>query len=157
MLQRIFKSTAFAALALLLFSAVLSSFSAPTGGDMFEVYINKKLAIRQFVHLKEPVKTLQLDPASYNDEIEVYYSHCGQTGTSRSITLRDAQNKTLKEWRFQDAPGSKTPMACNLKEVTGWQRLSNGSTLQLYYASRELPEGKMLAAFTTGAAAKATR
>ncbi len=157
MLQRIIKSTVFASVAMLFFSTVLSSFTTPVGGDMFEVYVNKKLAIRQFVHMKEPVKTLQLDQASYDDELEVYYSHCGQTGTSRAVTLRDAQNKTIKEWRFQDAAGSKTPMACNLKEVTALQKLGNGSTLHLYYTSHELPEGKMLATFSTGATAKATR
>lgn len=153
---RIIKSTALASVVMLVFSSILSSFTSPAGGDMFEVYINKKLAVRQFVHLKEPVKTLQIDQSNYSDEIEVYYSHCGQTGTSRVVSLRDANNKLLKEWRFQDAPGSKTPMSCSLKEVNGIQKLA-GNELQLYYASRELPEGRKLAIISGGSSARATR
>ena len=152
MLQRISKSTLFAAFAMLFFSPILSSFTTPAGGDMFEVYINKKLAIRQYVTMKEPVKALQLQAGNYNDEIEVYYSHCGQTGSSRTVSIRDAQNKTLKEWHFQDSPGVKTPMAFNMKEITGLQKFNSGTTLQLYYTSQELPEGRLLATLSRGSA-----
>ena len=157
MLQRIIKSTAFVSAAMLVFSAALFSFSGKLGGDVFEVYINKKLAIQQYVHLKEPVKTLQLDQRNINDEIEVYYSHCGQTGTGRTISLRDAQNKILKEWHFQDTPGSKTSMTCNVKDITSVQKLNGGISVGLFYSSHELPAGKMLAAITTATGARSAR
>ena len=157
MLQRIIKSSVFASLAMLTFSAILFSFTTPMGGDVFEIYINKKLAIQQYVAMKEPVKTLQLDQSNGADEIEVYYSHCGQAGTSRTISIRDAQNKVLKEWRFQDTPGAKTPMACNTKDITHLQQLNGGHTLGLYYAAREIPAGKMLAVISATSGARATR
>ena len=157
MLQRIIKSTVLASSVLLAFSALLFSFSTKIGGDVFEVYINKKLAIQQYVTAKEAVKTLQLDQRNSNDEIEVYYSHCGQPGTGRSISLRDSQNKVLKEWHFQDTPGAKTSMACNVKDITGIQKLNGGITIGLYYASHELPAGKMLAAITVSNTARAAR
>jgi len=154
MLQRKIKSTVFASFLMLCFFTCLSSFLNKMGGDSFEVYINKKLAIQQYVARGEAVKSLQLDQTNYNDEIEVYYSHCGQTGTGRVISLRDNQNKVLKEWRFQDTPGAKTSMTCNVKDILSMQKLNGGSTLQLYYFSHELPGGRLLAAIVAGNAAK---
>ena len=154
MLQRKIKSTVFASFLMLCFFTFFSSFLTKVGGDSFEVYINKKLAIQQYVTRGEAVKSLQLDQSNYNDEIEVYYSHCGQTGTGRVITLRDSQNKVLKEWRFQDTPGAKTSMTCNVKDILSMQKLNGGSTLQLYYSSHELPGGRLLAAIVVGTTAK---
>ena len=144
MLQRISKATAFASLTMLVLSTILLSFSNKMGGDVFEVYINKKLAFRQYVHNAEAVKSLQFDQHNYDDLVEVYYSHCGQTGTSRAISIRDSQNKVLKEWRFQDTPGAKSSMACSGKDIVGLQKLTGNNTLNLYYSSHELPAGKLL-------------
>ena len=154
MLQRIIKSTAFTSLMMFVFSIILSSFSNKMGGDSFEVYINKKLVFQQYVTRGEAVKSLQLDQSNYNDQVEVYYSHCGQTGTDRTISIRDGQNKVLKEWRFQDTPGAKSSMACNVKDIMSLQKLSSGNTLNLYYVSHELPAGRLLAAIIVANAAK---
>ena len=122
-----------------------SSFSIKTGGDSFEVYLNKKLLIQQFVSKGEAAKSIALNAANANDELEIYYSHCGQTGTDRSISLRDAQNRILKQWRFQDSPGVRTSMNCGIKDLLNVQKNTESSTLQLVYASHELPEGRVLA------------
>ena len=154
MFQRISKPAAFASFMMLVFSVILFSFSNKMGGDSFEVYINKKLVFQQYVTRGEAVKSLQLDQSNYNAAIEVYYNHCGHTGTSRIISIRDGQNKVLKEWRFQDTPGAKTSMTCNVKDIISLQKLSNDNTLNLYYSSHELPEGRLLAAIIVTNAAR---
>lgn len=154
MLQRKMNSTALASFLMFGFALLLSSFSNKMGGDSFEVYINKKLVIQQYVPKGEAVKSLQLDQANYNDEMEVYYNHCGRTGTGRIISLRDSQNKILKEWRFQDTPGAKTNMACNVKDILSTQKLNGGITLQLYYSSNELPDGRLLASIVVANGAR---
>ena len=154
MLQRKINSIALASFLMFGFALLLSSFSNKMGGDSFAVYINKKLVIQQYVLKGEAVKSLQLDQANYNDEIEVSYSHCGRIGTGRIISLRDSQNKILKEWRFQDTPDTKTNMGCNVKDILSVQKLNGGSTLQLYYSSNELPDGRLLASIVTANAAR---
>ena len=154
MFKRITKPAAFASFMMLVFSVILFSFSNKMGGDSFEVYINKKLVFQQYVTRGEAVKSLQVDQSNYNSAIEVYYSHCGQTGTSRTISIRDGQNKVLKEWRFQDTPGTRTSMACNVKDIISLQKLSNDNTLNLYYSSHELPGGRLLAAIVVANAAR---
>ncbi len=157
MLQRIIKRGFPASFLMLTFSVLLFSFSNKMGGDSFEVYIGKKLMFQQYVTRGEAVKSLQLEQSDYNNEIEVYYSHCGATGTSRVISIRDGQNKVLKEWRYQDTPSAKSSMACNVKDVVGLQKLSNGGTLNLYYTSHELPNGRLLASIYIPAGVKSTR
>ncbi|MEO5684396.1 MAG: hypothetical protein ABIQ88_17275 [Chitinophagaceae bacterium] len=149
MLQRSSTSAAFASFMVLVFSCLLFSFSGKMGGDKFEIYLNKKLAIQQYVTMNDPVKSLQLDQNNLNDQVEVYYSHCGKTGTGRSISIRDAQHRILKEWHFQDTPDAKTSMACNVKDIIGLQKLRNTTNLSLYYTAHELPAGRLLAILTT--------
>lgn len=135
-------------------SFALVSFKAP-GGDKFEIYLNKKLVMEHYVHSSSAtMKYLTLHPGNYNNTIEVCYSHCGTVGTSRSIILKDAQNKTLKKWDFADAGSGSKNMSWKVKEIMDFQKGDN-PTLKLYYSSKELPEGRMLATVVTGKASYA--
>ncbi|MGB8195015.1 MAG: hypothetical protein WCF67_23970 [Chitinophagaceae bacterium] len=120
--------------------AVLSSFSVNWGGDSYQVFVNNKLVLEQHVAMKGAVKSIQLDAQSTNDQVSVYYSHCGQVGKSRNITIRDDKNKVLKELSFADGTGKA--MNFKTKDVLGVQK--NADKLNLYYASKEIPEGKLL-------------
>lgn len=133
------------ALLLVVLSMMNYSFTTVPGGDSFEVYLNNKLLFQQYIAKKEGVKSIQLDKSNYNDQVTIYYHHCGQTGTDRSISLRDAQNKELKVWHFSDA---NTAMSCKVKEIMSLQKLNSGNQLILYYSSKELPQGRLLAAVT---------
>lgn len=135
------------AILLIAISATLSSFSPAPGGDKFELYINNKLVVEHFVSHRAITKTVTLFPGNYNNKIDVYYSHCGQTGKDRSIIVKDAQNKVIKKWDFADASGSNRAMSLKGKDLMDLQK--KNQTLQLYYSSKELPEGKLLASVVT--------
>lgn len=125
------------------FCATLSSFSPAPGGDKFEIYINKKLVVEHYVTHTTAAKTVTLFPGNYNNRIDVYYSHCGQTGKDRRIIVMDAQNKVIKKWEFANASGDNRAMSLTGKDLMDLQK--KNQTLQLYYASKELPEGRLLA------------
>ena len=122
------------------------SFALP-GGDHFEVYVNDKMIHQQFEYKKENSKTLNLEGLRAQDKVGIYYSHCGNTGKGRSITLRNGDNKVLKTWTFADATG-KSVMHLEGKDILGLQKSS--PKLRIYYASRELPNGKLIAAIEKG-------
>ena len=128
---------------LLLVSATsLFSFSEKMGGDSFEIYLNGKMLVQQYVTMNQGLKTLRVDQSQFNDDITFYYSHCGKTGRDRSITIRDSQNRVLKTWHFQNDDATRSAMNCKLKDIPGLQKTNN---LQLYYASSEIPDGRLLA------------
>ena len=100
--------------------------------------------------MDKSVKNLQLQPGSTGDKVEVVYSHCGQIGKNRSITIKDDNNKALKTWEFTDAAGSAKAMTCSLSDLVMLQKENKLSKLNLYYSSKELPRGKLLATISAG-------
>jgi hypothetical protein len=133
-------------LALLVICAGLFSFSSNMGGDHFEIFLNKKLVFREFVHMAKGVKSFELDQTNPNATLDIYYGHCGQTGKSRSIIIKDAQDHVLKQFNFSDATGSNKYMTCKVKDLISLQKKNSSNKLHLYYSSKELPKGKLLAA-----------
>jgi len=75
---------------LILVCATLFSFSPKRGGDSFEIVLNGKRVLQQFVYASKGVQTIQLAPTSDNDKLDIYYSHCGQVGKDRYITIKNA-------------------------------------------------------------------
>lgn len=136
-------------LALLAVCATLFSFAAYRGGDTFSIHLNNKLVFEQHVAMKEGVKSFELGKANYNDQLSIFYSHCGKPGKGRSIAIKDANNKTLKEWHFGDASNVKSSMTCKVGDILDLQKNKEGR-LQLYYSSKELPQGHLLAAIVVG-------
>src|SRR5215470_1685086 len=122
----------------------LFSFSNNRGGDSFEIWLNGKMMLQQFVHVSSAVQTLHLNAASVNDKLDVYYRHCGQVGTNRYIAIKDENDRTLKVWKFADANGSSPAMSIKLKDISGLKK-SKDSKLNIFYSSNELPKGKALA------------
>jgi hypothetical protein len=132
-------------LIVIVFAFSLASFMRKPGGDSFTIYLNDKLLVQQFVHLKEKTKTISLQQASANDVIKVHYSHCGKMGVARNLSVKDQQNKTLKAWRFEDSnDGDKGVMKFQASEVARLQKASGNKTLSLIYTSEQLPEGFVL-------------
>jgi hypothetical protein len=125
----------------LLTASVLFSFSALKGGDTLEIYAGGKQLLQQFYHGDNVVKTLQLTQPSANEKIEVYYSHCGVSGKSRVLTIKDNKDNLLKELKFADVKAQRDPMSFSLKDV----QKKEVSSLRLYYTSKEIPGGKLLA------------
>ena len=140
---------------LLILSIALFSFSSPMGGDVFQIYLNNKMVLQEFVHNSKGVKSLNLDNASLNDQISVHYSHCGTIGKSRHIALKNDDGKVLKQWNFADADGKVAGMTISVKDVVSVQKANGGNSVELYYSAKELPRGMQLASINMGALAKA--
>jgi len=129
---------------LVIFCVGLFSFSNNRGGDSFEIWLNGKMMLQQFVHVSSAVQTLHLNVASANDKVDIYYRHCGQVGTDRYITIKDDNDRPLKVWKFADASGNNPAMSIKLKDISGLKK-SKDSKLNIFYSSNELPKGKVLA------------
>ena len=102
---------------LVLFCSVLFSFSPKTGGDSFEIWLNGKRVLQQYVYIAKGVQTLELTSTSDNDKLDIYYSHCGQIGKARYITIKDEKERPLKVWKFADASGKNDAMSFKLKDI----------------------------------------
>ncbi len=144
-------------LALVALSVGLFSFSGNFGADSYQIFINNKLVLKDYVTNQTSVKSFQLDPASANDEIEVYYSHCGQIGKGRAITIKDGQNRTVKSFQFAEATGKNTGMSFKSNEISSAKNVKSSGALQLIYSSKEIPEGRLLANIVVGNDATASR
>jgi hypothetical protein len=128
------------AASILMIGAALISFTNK-GGDSLEIYAGGKQLLQQFFHMDKSVKTVQLNQVVADDKIEVYYSHCGATGKARVLTVKDNKDNVLKTYKFADVKSGRNAMSFNLKDV---QKKGNNS-LKLFYTSKEMPDGKLLA------------
>ena len=135
-------------------SALLFSFSGKWGGDSFQIYINKKLVLKEYVHDAKGTKSFQLDKSTYDDQIDVYYSHCGQVGKNRSITLRDENNRLVKELHFADYSGNNSGMSFKVSDFLNWDKRNGIDQLNIYYSSKELSNGRLLANIVLGSASQ---
>jgi hypothetical protein len=126
-------------------SVILFSFARPTpGGDSYSIYLNDKVLAQYFVYSKKAIPEIQLTSQSGSDKVEVEYSHCGKSGRERIITIRNSEDKMVKTWKFPDVSGKNSRMSLPMQEVATVLK-GNLQTLKLYYTSKEIPEGKMLA------------
>jgi hypothetical protein len=121
----------------------LTTLALKPGGDSFEVYLNQKLLFKQFVHGSDGLQNISFDKVGANDQLTVYYHHCGQTGKGRSLTVQDAKGHDLKEWKFPDAQGTDAGMSLKVNDIL--QVTKGGKGWSLVYRSRELPAGRALA------------
>jgi hypothetical protein len=114
------------------------------GGEGFEILLNGKVLLQQFGKDMNIVKNLRLNAASPGDKLTVRYHHCGQAGKNRVIAVKDAQNKLLKEWRFNDVQRAAADMSCSMQDLLTLKK-DAGNVFKLYYSSDELPAGRQLA------------
>lgn len=127
------------AIAILLFSAGIFSFSKP-GGDVFEVYIGKEMVIRQALYSDKGVKEISLSPGQKDEKMSVRFYHCGKAGTKRSITLKDQNDKVLKTLNFSEPRTEGSVMSFPISEIVQFQS-GTSESIRLYYSSAELPKG----------------
>ncbi|WP_276372753.1 hypothetical protein [Chryseolinea sp. H1M3-3] len=124
---------------------ILFSFSSITGAHSVQVYLDDKLMIDHYVDTRADAPTLRVNPTENHRDVIVKYSECGRTVTGRTITIKDDNNKVLKDWKFEGAAaGFEKPMACSMKDIAALQS-KGGSALKLYYSSNEFPEGQQIA------------
>ena len=129
---------------LLLVCGTLFSFSPKAGGDSFEIVLNGKRVLQQFVYASKGVQTIQLTQTSDNDKLDIYYSHCGQVGKNRYITIKNEKDQPIKVWKLADAADKNGAMSFKLKDILSLRK-NKTDKLNLFYSSSELPAGRTLA------------
>lgn len=145
----------FKQLSVLAICAIMFSFTSErAGGEGFEIFLNNKPVLQQFGDEMKVIKTLKLDQSNENDQLTIRYYHCGKIGKNRTITLKNAGDKVLKEWKFTDVKLESASMTCNVKDILTLHQ-GKDKTIKLYYASTELPQGRQLASITTASKAVA--
>lgn len=144
---------------LIVLAALITPLMAFTlrGGDSFEIYVGKTLAVQQFLHMDKTVKTVDLSATAPAEELRVSFNHCGQTGTNRKLALKDNQ-QILKEWKFADIkPGGSPVMTLSVKEIAAVQKNLKGKNVSLFYSSDLMKDGKVLATLVSRAAQASAR
>lgn len=136
-------------------SAVLSSFAPKFGGEGYQIFVNSKLVLESFGKDMNTVKTISLNEFPESSLLTVRYYHCGKIGKNRVVTIRDSRQQVLKEWRYDDATEAVSGMKCGVTEIARLQK--GNSDLFLYYASSELPNGRLLAEINVHAPSARTR
>lgn len=131
-------------LALLTLAAMLLSFTPRWGGEGFEIAVNGRPLLKQYNKEMNEIKTLQLNELAPNDVLSIKYYHCGKVAKNRVVSIKDGQGKLMKEFHFKDAADQMGEMSCGVKELLVLKK-SGARVLQLYYASSELPDGRLLA------------
>ena len=141
--MKLFRNPALTSVLITGLCMLLFSFSGKKGGDSFQIYVDGKLVVEQYVSIAKGVQSLHLGQLSTKEKIEIYYSHCGKVGKGRAISIKSADNKTLKEWKYADTE-KKSLMTCQIREILALQK-NKSAKLNVYYSSKELPEGRLLA------------
>lgn len=130
------------AIGLVAITASLASFT-PWGGEGYEILLNNKVVVQQFGKTLNTVNNLRLTPASANHDLTVKYHRCGITAKNRTILIKDAENKVLKNWRLDDEAQRVAIMTCKVKDIINLKK-GNEVILKLYYLSSDLPNGRLL-------------
>lgn len=125
------------------------SFTSPAGGEGFEIYLDNKLVIQQFNQDMKNLKNLPLNASNAKSELKVKFYHCGMIGKNRSLSLKDAKNTVLKQWQFNNETGKNFAISIPVGEVLALQRKAGNPTLYLYYSSKEVSGGRLLAGITS--------
>lgn len=135
------------AMMLVAIAAALLSFSPRFGGEGFEILLNGKVLLQQFGKDLNTVKNLQLGQVSANDKLTIRYHHCGNVGKNRVVTIKDGQDRVLKQWRYKDSESRVAEMQCSTQDIITLKKAGT-DVFKIYYSSSELPNGRMLASIS---------
>ena len=117
------------------------------GKDRYKVYLNNKLlvTVSDAEDLSRSLKKVALSKSNYNDELVVYYWHCGLPEKEQQIALKDEDGKIYRQWKFAQT-NSGIGMKIAVKEIVDKMHKSKNKELSLhYYSSEQPPKGRMLA------------
>ncbi len=143
-----FKPTFVKAFMLAIISSMVFAVTANAGVDSYSIYLNNKLLFKQSMDKPLTLQSLQLDKANPNDELVIYYTQCNapnKIGSGRTIVVKDADGKKIKEWKFEDVKGSNNAMMIPVKELIALQKKKGASSLALFYNAEKLEKEQKLA------------
>ena len=132
-------------------SSFMYAFVAPAGGEGFEIYIDNKLVLQQFNQEMKELKNIQLTAAQSKSMLQVKYYHCGMVGKGRILELKNANQKTIKRWEFDNSEGKNFAITVAVKEILDSKDKTDNGTIYLYYSSKETPQGRLLAGIVPSA------
>ena len=139
--------------ALLFIFLLGSAFTAKAGLDSYEIYLNDKLLIKQYVNQPLSLEALPLTQANINDRLVINYSQCNmpnKLGKGRSILVKDAGGRVLKHWKFADAKSGRSSMVIPVKDLLALDKKASRNELALFYAAEGRTEGQLLAHLRLG-------
>ncbi len=139
------KSNFFATLFLLVITTCMVAFVSPAGGEGYEIYLDNKLIIQQFGKQMKEVKNLQLNSSHIKSELGIKFYHCGMAGKSRTLELKINDKQIVKKWQFANSSDNHYIITVPVKEIINLEKKSATGTFDLYYASKEAPQGRKLA------------
>jgi hypothetical protein len=125
---------------------LLQAFAVNRGVDVFEIYLNNKLLLQHAANKPFTLQSLQLNKSNINDELVIYYNHCGESGRQRSIAIRDDKGNTIKEWKFADANEVRSAMRIPVKELLQLDKTMAHNSFTIFYSAQQLPKGRILSA-----------
>ena len=64
---------------------------------------------------------------------------------SRTFQLKSPDLKVLRQWQFANGESKNFSTTVPVKEIANLQEKSGAGTLDLYYVSKEAPQGRFLA------------
>ena len=117
------------------------------GKDRYKVYLNNKLlvTVTDVEKLSTSLNKVALSKSNYNDELVIYYWHCGLPEKQQQIALKDEDGKIYHQWKFAQT-SSGVGMKIAVKEIVDKLYKSKNKELSLhYYSSEQPPKGRMLA------------
>lgn len=136
-------------LALAALCAVLSAFAPMPGAHNYQVYLDNKIVADQYVNRNTIAPKIAVDPAENQTQLIIKYNECGRTVTGRTITIKDTDEKVLKEWKFDGtAKGYESPMSCSIKDIVALK--PRNKEMKVYYASADFPEGQHVVTLVVG-------
>lgn len=131
----------------LLFSLFLMAFSPKLGLDSYEIYLNDKLVLKQYVNQPLNLRTLQLGKANPQDQLWIKYTHCNKEGAggNRTIVLKDEKGHQLTQWKFANTGSDNQPMKVSVADLLRLEKEHTGHQISLHYQSNELQNSELLA------------
>lgn len=137
---------AYSIVGIVLFFAAMA-FTPKRGLDSYEIYLNEKLIMKQFVNQALDLRVLQLEKAQVQDALSIRYVHCNikGPGSSRTLVLKDEQGHVLRQWDFNNSSDANNPMKLSVGELLQFEKDHNDHRISLNYKSKELPGSELLA------------
>jgi hypothetical protein len=132
---------------MLVMAASVLSFVKKPGGEGFEIFLNDHLLVQKLGTNVSTAGSIDLSSAVATDQLVVKYYHCGQVGKNRIITIKDEQDRILKEFHYTDQTKAVMAISVPVKDLLLLKK--SYSTLRLYYSSTQLPKGRILASIFT--------
>jgi hypothetical protein len=130
--------------------ALFSAFAPLPGAHSFQVYLDDKVVADQYIDRTRTAPKITIDPAENHKQLVVKYNECNRTVSGRVLTIKDTDDKVLKELKFDGtSKGFENPMSCNVRDLVALKP-KTGNTLKLYYASVDFPEGQHVATLVIG-------